>query len=99
VPSKELNQGTKVLFADGRERNIKPLTIKQLRKFINVIADLDPAKTSIDEKDIDTMVEAAKIVLARDYSDLANGDTLEDILDLKSFNELLAVAMGTDPNV
>jgi hypothetical protein len=46
------------------------------------------------------MVEAAAIALEKANPDLAaDRDQLEDLLDMRSFNELLAVAIGADPNV
>jgi hypothetical protein len=45
------------------------------------------------------MVEAASIALAKVDPELSEDlDALEDILDLKCFAELMAAAMGNDPN-
>jgi len=97
--NKDLHEGVEIVFADGNKRVIKPLTIRQLRKFMKVANELktdDEAKT---DADIDRMVEAASIALAKVDPDLAGDpEGLEDILDLRCFGELMSAAMGADPN-
>ena len=34
--NKDLHEGVEIVFADGNKRVIKPLTIRQLRKFMKV---------------------------------------------------------------
>ena len=98
--SNELNQGTKIVFADGVERVVNPLTIKQLRKFMKVVKDMDSSKVVLEDSDIDLMIDAAAIVFEKlDPTIAADRDALEDVIDLKSFNAMFMAAMGTDPNV
>ena len=74
--------GTEILFADGKTRTVKPLTIRNLRKFMKVIKDLKTDDT-LEDADIDIMVEAAGIALiAVDPVLAANQEALEDALDL-----------------
>lgn len=90
--------GTDILFADGKTRTIKPLTIRNLRKFMKVIKDLKTDDT-LEDADIDVMVEAASIALiAVDPALAANTEALEDALDLRCFGELMGAAMGSDPS-
>jgi hypothetical protein len=90
--------GTDILFADGKTRTIKPLTIRNLRKFMKVIKDLKTDDT-LEDADIDIMVEAAGIALiAVDPALAANQEALEDALDLRCFGELMGAAMGSDPS-
>lgn len=95
-----LREGREITFADGEVRTIYPLTIRQLRKFMKAVKDLKVDDTeSMTDDDVDKMVEAAAIALEKDYPDVAKDvDGLEDLLDLKCFNELLSAAMGADPN-
>jgi hypothetical protein len=45
------------------------------------------------------MVEAAGIALATVDPELGNNkEKLEDVLDLRSFGELMSAAMGSDPS-
>lgn len=97
--NKDLFSGTEIVFADGKTRTIKPLTIRQLRKFMKTVKDLN-TESGISDEDIDIMVEAAAIALATVDAELASDvDALEDILDLRSFGELMSAAMGSDPSL
>ena len=96
---KDLHGGTEIVFADGIKRVIKPLTIRQLRKFMKVASQLKTDDSAMDDEDIDKMVEAAGIALAKVDPELAEDpDALEDILDLRCFGELMNAAMGGDPS-
>jgi len=100
LANKDIHEGKAIVFADGKTRVVKPLTIRQLRKFMKITNQLQ-AKSEADmtDDDIDTMVEAASIALAKVDPELSEDlDALEDILDLKCFAELMAAAMGNDPN-
>ena len=98
--SNQLREGREIVFADGETRTIYPLTIRQLRKFMKAVAGLNVTSDTIEDDDVDRMIEAASIALEKDYpQEASDKDALEDLLDLKSFNALLAAAMGADPNV
>src|SRR5688572_12085031 len=95
--ARELREGREIVFADGEKRVVYPLTIRQLRKFLKAAGDLKTEGDGLSDEDFDKMMIAAKIVLEKDMP-LISEDELEDMLDMKSFNELIAAAMGTDPN-
>lgn len=97
--NKDLHGGVEIVFADGVKRVIKPLTIRQLRRFMKVANQLKTDEGEMSDEDIDKMVEAAGIALAKIEPELAEDpDALEDILDLRCFGELMNAAMGGDPN-
>lgn len=98
--NKDIHEGTVILFADGKKRTIRPLTIRQLRKFMKVANSLQSKNESdMTDDDIDSMVAAASIALAKIDPELSEDlDALEDALDLRCFGELMAAAMGNDPN-
>jgi hypothetical protein len=97
--NKDLHKGTPIVFADGETRTIKPLTIRQLRKFMKVASQLNTNEGDMTDEDIDKMVEAAGIALAKVDPELAeDSEALEDILDLRCFSELMNAAMGGDPS-
>ena len=98
--NKDLREGTKVIFADGQQRTIYPLTIRQMRKFNKVIENISTeADAKLDDEQITNMIEAVSIALEKEYEDIAaDKDGLEDIVDMKSFNQVLMAAMGVDPN-
>jgi hypothetical protein len=95
--NKDLFLGTEIVFADGKKRTVRPLTIRNLRKFMKIVKDL---KTdNLNDEDIDVMVEAASIALLAVDPELAEDrDALEDALDLRCFGELMSAAMGSDPS-
>lgn len=89
-------------FADGVVREVHPLTIKSLRKFVKAVEDLNLAEGAVTDETIDKMVNAASIVMRQIDPELAEDkDKLEESLDMDVFNKLMTVAMGnrlTDPN-
>jgi S1-C subfamily serine protease len=97
----DMYKGTEILFADGKVRTVRPLTIRLLRDFMKVANNMKTTdEANLTDDDIDKMVAAAKIALKKVDPELANDDeALEDALDLRSFQELMAVAMGGDPNL
>lgn len=97
----DMYKGTEITFADGVVRTIKPLTIRQLREFMKVANNMKTTDDgNLTDDDIDKMVAAAKIALRKVDPELAEDEeALEDALDLRSFQELMAVAMGSDPNL
>jgi len=96
--NKDIIGGTEILFADGKKRIVRPLTIRNLRKFMKVVKDLK-TDDNLEDKDIDVMVEAAGIALISVDPELAEDtEALEDALDLRCFGELMNAAMGSDPS-
>lgn len=96
--NKDILAGTEILFADGKKRTIKPLTIRHLRKFMKIVKNLKSEDT-LEDADIDVMVEAAAVALATVDPELAGDkEKLEDVLDLRSFGALMTAAMGSDPS-
>jgi hypothetical protein len=102
--NKDLREGQDIAFADGVNRKVFPLTIRQLRSFMKIADKLNvDSDAGLSDADIDNMVSAAAIALQKVDPDLANDeDALEDALDLKCFGALMAASMGNevteDPN-
>lgn len=93
----DVRQGEVIEFADGIARTVRPLTIKQLREFVKIVDKLGSTENaaSLSDEDIDTMIEAAAVILAKTDPKLAaDTDALEDVVDLVSFNKMMNVAMG-----
>lgn len=100
MANKDLHGGVEIVFADGKSRVVRPLTIRQLRKFMGVANSMKVNEDgTMSDDDIDRMVESASIALLATDPDLAGDpEKLEDILDLKTYSLLMAAAMGNDPN-
>lgn len=93
----DIRKGVQIDFADGITRTVHPLTIKSLRKFVKIVEqmkDMDDM-TSVSDEDINTMMDAAQVILEKVDPALANDrDALEDAIDLFAFNKMMGVAMG-----
>ena len=100
MSNNDLFKGAEITFSDGKKRTIKPLTIKNLREFMKVANNMKSNDESgMSDEDIDKMVSAAAIALKKADPELAaDRDALEEILDLSTFAQVMAAAMGNDPN-
>jgi hypothetical protein len=91
-----IRPGVEVSFSD-KTRTIYPVSLRQLRKLNAVMKEMENSED--DDKSVDLMVEAAQVILAVIEPEIADDPELvEDLLDIKSFNQLISAAMGTDPN-
>ena len=95
----QARMGIDIEFADGVTRTIFPLSLRKVRELMAIIGDLDPNDMKMDSDQINKMVASAAVVLSTVDKELAEDeDRIEDVVDLKSYNDMLAAAMGTDPN-
>jgi len=107
----EARRGVPIVFGDGVERVIYPVSLRGLRKFMAIMKAMDEASKSEDEdgvvsiadqmneENIDLMVDAAQLILSFVDPDVAeNRDDVEDLVDIRNFNQMVSAAMGTDPN-
>ena len=91
-----IRPGVEISFAD-KTRTIYPVSLRQLRSLNLVMKEMNESRD--DEKSVDLMVQAASIILEKIEPELSSDfETLEDLIDIKSFNQLVAAGMGTDPN-
>jgi hypothetical protein len=91
-----IRPGVEVSFSD-KTRTIYPVSLRQLRKLNSVMKEMENSED--DDKSVDLMVEAAQVILSAIEPEIADDPELvEDLLDIKSFNQLISAAMGTDPN-
>ena len=90
-------------LSDGTTLTLKPLPIKQLRKFMEIVNSMgtDDTKTELDA--IDLFVEAGIVCLeGLGRKDLADKDKFEEVIDTPTMMKILEVAGGlklTDPNL
>lgn len=93
----DVRKGVDIVFADNVTRRVHPLTIKSLRKFVKIMEQMSDIEdmTTVSDQDIDTMIEAAAIIMEKVDPELAGDrDRLEDAVDLYSFSQMMSVAMG-----
>jgi hypothetical protein len=90
-------------LSDGSTLTLKPLPIKQLRKFMDIVnsMSIDEGKSELDAMDL--FVDAAIICLqGLGRPDLADKDKFEDVIEVPTMMKILEVAGGlklTDPNL
>lgn len=97
----EVYTATDIELQDGTTITVKPLTIKRLRRFMEVIQKFE--KVDDEAQSIDLMVDACAIAIEQSKPELAeNRDALEDVLDVPTMWKILEVAGGIkmdDPNL
>lgn len=77
----------------GDKVKLKPLSIKELKKFMNVMAKANESMT--EEETLDVLIEACGIALEKQLPNLVSDkDLLEDALDIPTINRILEVCGG-----
>jgi len=89
---------TKVTLTDGSVVDVRPVSLRKVRKLLKAIKGLDTESGELTDDAIDKMIEASQIVLGGLHDSADNAEEVEDLIDLKSFNTMLTAAMGADPN-
>ena len=91
-------------LSNGEVIAVKPLPIKQLRKFMEVLKVMDEAEDSSEEAAMDVFIRAAMICMEgigrKDLSE--DRDKFEEIVEIPTMMKILEVAGGlklTDPNL
>lgn len=84
---------------DGTTVQVKPLTIKRLRKFMKLISSLnkieDIDSPEGEDEAMDIMFEASVLALEQNNPEVAaDKDKLEDALDMPTMWKLLEIAGG-----
>lgn len=95
----DIRPATKVTLIDGTTIEVRPVSLRKVRKLMKVIKGLDTTDGELTDDALDKMIEATGIVLGGLHDSADDPEAVEDLIDLKSFNELLTAAMGADPNV
>jgi hypothetical protein len=83
-----------IKLQDGSTVQLKPLSIKQLRKFMAAMNKASEATT--EDQSLSVLIDACAIALESDK------DKLEDALDVPTINRILEVCGGIkldDPNL
>jgi hypothetical protein len=90
-----------IQLQNGATVKLKPLTIKELRKFM--IAIQKTASTTSEDETLTILIDACAVALEKQLPELvADRDALEDALDVPTINRILEVCGGIkmdDPNL
>lgn len=87
-----------IVLQDGTELTLKPLPIRQLKKFMKQLGSLPATKT--EEESIDQLVELAWTCLEKNKAlvDRKIEDDLEDALDVPTLYKIIDVCGGVKLN-
>jgi hypothetical protein len=93
-----------IQLGDGSSLTLKPLPIKQLRKFMDVIKTMEDAEDATEESAMDVFIQASMICMAGlGRADLSTDrDKFEEVIEIPTMMKILEVAGGlklTDPNL
>jgi hypothetical protein len=90
-----------IQLQNGATVKLKPLTIKELRKFMVVIQKT--AEVTSEDETLTILIEACAVALEKQLPDLVKDiDAFEDTLDVPTINRILEVCGGIkmdDPNL
>ncbi len=90
-----------IKLQNGETALLKPLSIKQLRKFMAAMNKASEAKT--EDQSLTVLIDACAIALETQLPELVKDrDKLEDSLDVPTINRILEVCGGIkldDPNL
>lgn len=90
-----------IQLQNGATVNLKPLTIKELRKFMAAISKT--AEVTTEDETLTILIDACAVALEKQLPELvADRDAFEDVLDVPTINRILEVCGGIkmdDPNL
>jgi len=100
-PGEKVYDVEEIELQNGDKAKLKPLSIKQLRKFMEVVKK---TQDSTDENvTLSILIDACAVALETQLPDLVSDrDKLEDALDVPTINRILEVCGGIkmdDPNL
>ena len=90
-----------IQLQNGTTVKLKPLTIKELRKFMVVIQKT--AEVTSEDETLTILIEACAVALEKQLPELVKDiDAFEDTLDVPTINRILEICGGIkmdDPNL
>ena len=90
-----------IQLQNGATVKLKPLTIKELRKFMVVIQKT--AEVTSEDETLTILIEACAVALEKQLPELVKDiDAFEDTLDVPTINRILEICGGIkmdDPNL
>lgn len=90
-------------LSSGEAISVRPLPIKTLRKFMEVIKKLDSADIEDESAAMDVFIEACMVCMEKIKPELAtNRDLFEESIEVPTMMKILEVAGGlklNDPNL
>lgn len=94
-----------VELSNGEQITLKPLPIKKLREFMELIKKMDEPENASEDAAMDIFIDGAMLCISGLYPDSPLGkdkDKFEDVVEIPTMMKILEIAGGlklTDPNL
>lgn len=85
-----------IVLQDGKEVTLKPLNIKNLRKFMTKFKEIDKIKE--DDQIVDFLIEVGQLCLAAFYKEYEDTDKFEDAVDMPTVHKIIEICGGVKLN-
>lgn len=85
-----------IVLQDGKEVTLKPLNIKNLRKFMKKFKELDNLKE--DDQVVDFLIEVGQLCLSSLYKEYEDSDKFEDAVDMPTVHKIIEICGGVKLN-
>lgn len=87
---------------DGTEVTVRPLNIKLLREFMEIMQELKGGDDVSEFDNIEVLLRACALAFRKDHKKLSEDlDSLEEVLDIPTMWKIIEIAGGVtyDPNL
>ena len=91
-----------IKLSNGEDITVKPLSIKNLKKFMEVIQKLDSENVKTENDAMEIFIEAGMLCMQQFKPELSERDVFEDVIEVPTLMKILEVAGGiklNDPNL
>lgn len=99
----EIYDTAELTLENGETIFVKPLPIKQLKKFMAVIREMDSEDVKTEEDAMDIFVKAAMVCLEKSNPEIGlDRDKFEDLVNIPTMMKILEICGGlklSDPNL
>lgn len=85
-----------IVLQDGKEVTLKPLNIKNLRKFMKKFKELDNLKE--DDQVVDFLIEVGQLCLSSLYKEYEDSEKFEDAVDMPTVHKIIEICGGVKLN-
>lgn len=85
-----------IVLQDGKEVTLKPLNIKNLRRFMTKFKEIDKIKE--DDQIVDFLIEVGQLCLSSLYKEYEDTEKFEDAVDMPTVHKIIEICGGVKLN-
>lgn len=85
-----------IVLQDGTEVTLKPLNIKNLRRFMKKFKEIDKLKE--DDAVVDFLIEVGQLCLSSLYKEYEDTEKFEDAVDMPTVHKIIEICGGVKLN-